>query len=68
MSNLLGKMTTGGRMSSSWIDPTTSAVVGAQTLSHTSIDSKNSEANGLRDRPASVAMPKDFEMTDMHDA
>ena len=55
-------------MSSSWIDPTTSAVVGAQTLSHTSIDSKNSDANGLRDRPASVAMPKDFEMTDMHDA
>lgn len=55
-------------MSSSWIDLTSGALVGAQTLSHTSIDSKNSEENGLRDRPASVAMPKDFEMVDLHDA
>ena len=55
-------------MSSNWIDPTMGAVVEARTMSHMSGDSKNSEANGLRNRPASVAIPRDLEMTDMHDA
>ena len=68
MSNLLGKKTKGGRMSSNWIDPTMGAVVEARTMSHMSSDSKNSEVNDLRNRPASVAMPKDHEMTDIRDA
>lgn len=68
MSNLLGKKTKDGRMSSNWIDPTMGAVVEARTMSHMSSDSKNSEANSLRNRPASVAIPRDLEKTDMHDA
>ena len=55
-------------MSSNWIDPTMGAVVEARTMSHMSSDSKNSEASGLRNRPASAAIPRDLEMTDMHDA
>ena len=65
MSNLLGKMTTGGRMISNWIDLTTGAVVEAPTLRQMSSDSKNSKANDLRNGPASVAIPRDLEMTDI---
>ncbi len=68
MSNLLGKKTKDGRMSSNWIDQTMGAVVEARTLSGLSSVSKTCELNGLKNRPASVAMPKDHEMTDMHDA
>ena len=55
-------------MSSNWTDTAMSDVIEARTMSHMSSDSKNSEANDLRNRPASVAMPKDHEITDMHDA
>lgn len=68
MSNLLGKMTTGGRMSSNWIEITMYVGVEALTLSHMSSASKTCEANGLGNRAANLAMPKALEMIDMHDA
>ena len=60
MNNLLGKMTTGGRMSSNWIETTIDTVVEARAFSHTSSASKKYEVTGLGNRPARLAMPKDL--------
>ena len=68
MSNLLGKMTTGGKMSSNWTETTMGALVETRTLSDMSSASKKREANGLRSRPENSAMPKDLEIIGMQDA
>ena len=65
MSNLLGKMTTGGRMSSNWTEAAMNVVIEARIFSDMSNASKQYEVNGHRKRPANLAMPKDLEMTDM---
>lgn len=68
MSNLLGKMTTGGKMNSNWTETRIDTVVEARTLNDMSSASKKCEANGLRNRPENLAMPKDLEIIGMQHA
>lgn len=55
-------------MSSNWTETTMGALVETRTLSDMSSASKKREANGLRNRPENLALPKDLEIIGIQDA